>query len=62
LFESLRRISEGLPGAAVCRECGQPFLIIDARRRHFCNDRDRYRFTQRERRRRLAGGAARDAL
>jgi hypothetical protein len=54
LFESLRRISEGEPGAAVCRECGQPFLVLDARRRFFCNDRERFRFAQRERRRRLA--------
>ena len=61
LFESLRRITEGEPGAAVCRECGQPFLVIDARRRFFCNDRERYRFTQRERRRRLAGDVAGDA-
>ena len=54
LFESLRRISEGEPGAAVCRECGQPFLVLDARRRFFCNDRERFRYSQRQRRRRLA--------
>jgi hypothetical protein len=54
LFEALRRISEGEPGAAVCRECGQPFLVLDARRRFFCNDRERFRFSQRGRRRRLA--------
>jgi hypothetical protein len=54
LFEALRRISEGEPGGAVCRECGQPFLVLDARRRFFCNDRERFRFSQRERRRRLA--------
>ncbi len=53
LFEALRRISEGEPGAAICRECGQPFLVLDGRRRFFCNDRDRFRFSQRERRRRL---------
>ena len=58
LFESLRRISEGEPGAAVCRECGQPFLVLDARRRFFCNDRERYRFAQRDRRRRLAMDAS----
>ena len=57
LFEALRRISEGEPGAAVCRECGQPFLVLDARRRFFCNDRDRFRFSQRERRRRLGAMA-----
>jgi hypothetical protein len=58
LFESLRRISEGEPGAAMCRECGQPFLVLDARRRFFCNDRERFRFSQRERRRRIAADAA----
>jgi hypothetical protein len=57
LFEALRRISEGEPGAAVCRECGQPFLVLDARRRFFCNDRERYRFSQRDRRRRLSEAA-----
>jgi hypothetical protein len=57
LFESLRRISEGEPGAAVCRECSQPFLVLDARRRFFCNDRERFRFSQRGRRRRLATAA-----
>lgn len=54
LFEALRRISEGEPGAATCRECGQPFLMLDARRRFFCNDRERFRHAQRERRRRLS--------
>lgn len=54
LLEALRRISEGHSGAALCRECGRPFLTLDARRSSFCNDRERFRFTQRERRRRLA--------
>ena len=54
LFEALRRITEGEPGAATCRECGQPFLVLDARRRFFCNDRERFRYSQRQRRRRLA--------
>jgi hypothetical protein len=53
LFEALRRITEGEPGAATCRECGRPFLILDARRRFFCNDRERFRYSQREHRRRL---------
>lgn len=53
LFEALLRISEGKPGATVCRECGRPFLILDARRQLFCNNRERYRHAQRERRRRL---------
>ncbi len=54
LLEGLRRVSEGHRGAAFCRECGQPFLTLDARRSSFCNDRERFRFTQRERRKRLA--------
>ena len=41
-------------GAAICRECGRPFLVLDARRRFFCNDRERYRHAQRQRRKRLA--------
>ncbi len=54
LLEGLRRVTEGDRGAAFCKECGQPFLTLDARRSSFCNDRERFRFTQRERRRRLA--------
>lgn len=54
LFEALQRITLGQPGAAICRECHQPFLVLDARRRLFCNARERYRFTQRERRRRIS--------
>lgn len=57
LFESLRRISENEPGAAICRECGQPFLVLDGRRRFFCNDRERFRYSQRERRKRLSGSS-----
>jgi hypothetical protein len=53
LFEALRRITEGEPGAAICRECGRPFLVLDARRRFFCNERERTRWAQRDRRRRL---------
>lgn len=53
LFEALRRITEGKPGATVCRECGRPFLVLDERRRLFCNDRERYRYAQRERRKRM---------
>lgn len=55
IFEALRRITEGQPGAATCRECGRPFLVLDARRRFFCNERERFRNAQRERRKRLAG-------
>jgi len=58
LFEALRRISGGEPGAATCRECGRPFLVLDARRRFFCNDRERFRFSQREHRRRLSAPPA----
>jgi hypothetical protein len=54
LLEGLRRVTEGHSGAAFCRECGQPFLTLDARRSSFCNDRERFRFAQRERRKRLA--------
>lgn len=58
LFEALRRISEGRPGATVCRECGRTILILDERRQLFCNDRERYRYAARERRRRMAGRSA----
>lgn len=54
LFESLRRITEGEPGAATCRECGQPFVVLDARRRFFCNAREQFRYSKREQRRRSA--------
>jgi hypothetical protein len=53
-FESLRRITEGEPGAASCRQCGRPFLVPDARRRFFCNERERFRHSKREQRRRMA--------
>lgn len=53
LFEALRRITEGEPGAAICRECGQPFLVLDARRRFFCNVREQFRHSKREQRRRI---------
>ena len=53
LLEGLRRVTEGQRGAALCRECGQPFLTLDARRSSFCTDRERFRYSQREHRRRL---------
>lgn len=53
LLEGLRRVTEGQRGAGLCRECGQPFLTLDARRSSFCTDRERFRFSQRERRKRL---------
>ena len=57
LLEGLRRVTEGQRGAGLCRECGQPFLTLDARRSSFCKDRERYRFSQRERRKRLSAAA-----
>ena len=56
LLEGLRRVTEGQRGAGFCKECGQPFLTLDARRSVFCTDPERLRYGQRERRRRL--GAA----
>jgi hypothetical protein len=59
LLEGLRRVAQGQCGAGLCRECGQPFLNLDARRSSFCVDRERFRFSQRERRKRLgAPGSA----
>jgi hypothetical protein len=57
-FDALRRITEGQPGAATCRECGEHFLVLDARRRFFCNERERTRHAHRERRQRLAARMA----
>jgi hypothetical protein len=54
LLEGLRRVTEGQRGAGLCRECGQPFLTLDARRSSFCTDRERFRFSQRERRKRIS--------
>jgi hypothetical protein len=59
LLEGLIRVTEGQRGAAFCRECGQPFLTLDARRSSFCTDRERYRHGQRERRKRLAVSSSR---
>lgn len=60
LFEALRRISEGEAGAAICHECGLPFVVLDARRRFFCNERERFRHAKREQRRRMADIILRD--
>jgi hypothetical protein len=60
LLEGLRRVTEGQRGAGLCRECGQPFLTLDARRSSFCTDRERFRFSQRERRKRLSAPARLD--
>lgn len=54
VLEAYRRVTEGAPGAVRCRECDQPILALDPRRIAFCNDRERFRFSQRERRKRLA--------
>jgi hypothetical protein len=37
-----------------CKECGQPFLTLDARRSTFCTDRERLRYAQRDRRERMS--------
>ena len=63
LAEGLRRATEGRPGAIYCRECGQPFLSLDARRFGFCTDRERGRHTQRAFRTRIAdSGHATEAI
>lgn len=62
LFEALRRITEGEPGAATCRECGRPFVVLDARRRFFCNERERFRHAKREQRRRPIGQSEPDVV
>jgi hypothetical protein len=38
LYEALRRLSEGRPGARVCGECGEIFLVLDGRREKFCTN------------------------
>jgi hypothetical protein len=58
LLEGLRRVSEGKPGATWCRECGEVFLTLDARRSTFCTDRERVRYAQRGRPRALAASDA----
>jgi hypothetical protein len=58
LLEGLRRVTESQRGAAFCRECGQPFLVLDARRSTFCTDRERLRYGQRMHRLRVAEQAA----
>jgi len=55
LLEGLIRVTEGQRGAAICRECGNPFLTLDARRSSFCTDRERYRHGQRMHRARQRG-------
>lgn len=58
LLEGLRRISEGRSGATWCRECGEVFLTLDARRSTFCTDRERMRSAQRARARAIAASGA----
>lgn len=53
VLDSLRRVSEGEIGAATCQQCGEGFLVLDGRRRRFCNERHRHRWTERQRRQRL---------
>jgi hypothetical protein len=57
LYEGLRRVSEGKPGARRCRECRNVFLVLDGRRERFCSDRERARFNQRAYRARHAQAA-----
>jgi hypothetical protein len=47
LYESLRRITEDKPGAALCRECPLPFLQLDGRRTTYCNAAERNRHNAR---------------
>lgn len=47
LFEAFRRAERGLPAAGFCRDCGQPFLILDGRRSTFCTTKCRNRFNVR---------------
>jgi hypothetical protein len=57
LYEALRRLSEGRPGARTCPACGQTFLMLDGRRERFCTDLERASFNMRafrKRRGRLA--------
>jgi hypothetical protein len=54
VLEAYRRVTGGAPGAVRCRECGEPILALDPGRIAFCNDRERFRFSQRERGKRLA--------
>lgn len=54
LYEGLRRLSEGKPGARTCAECGELFLVLDGRRTTFCTDAERARHHQRRYREREA--------
>ena len=54
LYEGLRRLSEGKPGARTCAECGELFLVLDGRRTTFCTDAERARHHQRQYREREA--------
>lgn len=47
LYEALRRVSEGRPGARTCAECGQVFLVLDGRREKFCTNAEFARNRQR---------------
>lgn len=47
LFGAFRRAERGLAAAAVCRDCGQLFLILDGRRSTYCNSKCRNRFNVR---------------
>jgi hypothetical protein len=57
IFSAFRRAERGLPAAAKCRDCGQPFLILDGRRATYCNSKCRNRFNVRAFRARAHGAA-----
>ncbi|MHB8892844.1 MAG: hypothetical protein ACYC65_12455 [Candidatus Limnocylindrales bacterium] len=54
LYEALRRLSEGRPGARTCAECDQIFLVLDGRRERFCTNAEFARNRQRRYRERQA--------
>lgn len=47
MFTAFRRAERGVPAGAYCRECGEPFLILDGRRSTYCNSKCRNRFNVR---------------
>jgi hypothetical protein len=58
LLMAFRRITRGRRGAARCRECGLPFLILDGRRSTYCNTTCRNRYNVRAFRSRAKRGAS----
>lgn len=58
LYEALRRLSEGRPGARTCVECGDVFLVLDGRREKYCTSAEFARNRQRRYRERRAARAS----